>query len=45
MDCHLNCHGELNALVMAMPFVALAIARVRARWRAWRTRPCPHSHR
>jgi len=36
MDCHLNCHGELNALVLALPVIGFAVARVRARWRAWR---------
>ena len=37
MDCHLNCHGELNALVATLPFVTLALARARAWWRARRT--------
>lgn len=36
MDCHLNCHGELNALVLSIPFISYAIAKGRARWRAWR---------
>lgn len=34
MDCHLNCHGELNMLVMGLPFLALLLARVRAGFRA-----------
>jgi hypothetical protein len=34
--CHLNCHGELNMLVMSLPFVALVVGKVRARVRAWR---------
>lgn len=38
MDCHLNCHGEMNALVLALPFASLAIARVRAWVRARRSR-------
>lgn len=38
MDCHLNCHGELNALVMSLPFAALLVGRIRARIRAWRNK-------
>jgi nucleoside diphosphate kinase len=34
---HLNCHGELNAMVAALPFVTLALARARAWWRTRRT--------
>jgi hypothetical protein len=34
--CHLNCHGELNMLFMSIPVIALAIAKARARIRAWR---------
>ena len=33
MDCHINCHGELNALLLTIPFATYAIARVRAAWR------------
>jgi hypothetical protein len=38
MDFHLNCHGELNALLAALPFAALLLAQARARLRAWRRR-------
>jgi len=38
MGCHLNCHGELNALIVALPFVTLAVAKIRARWNTWRKR-------
>lgn len=38
MDCHLNCHGELNALVASFPLVAYALVKIRARWRAWKAR-------
>lgn len=38
MDCHLNCHGELNALLAAVPFAAIAFARVRAYLRARRAK-------
>jgi hypothetical protein len=38
MACHLNCHGELNALLASLPFVAFAIGQARARLRAWKNR-------
>lgn len=41
MDCHLNCHGELNMLVMGLPFLALLLARVRAGFRAAKVTPAP----
>lgn len=31
MDCHLNCHGELNALLLAFPFI---VGFLRGFWRA-----------
>lgn len=38
MDCHLNCHGELNTLVALSPVIAGAFyagrAKLRAAW-AW----------
>jgi hypothetical protein len=38
MDCHLNCHGELNALIMSMPFVAIGWLRLRVWLRSLRAR-------
>lgn len=35
--CHLNCHGELNALIATLPFVTIAVARARAYLRSRRT--------
>jgi len=36
MECHMNCHGELNALFAAIPFAAVMLARFRVYWRTWR---------
>lgn len=41
MDCHFNCHGELNLLLWSLPFVSLIVLRMRQRigtlWqRLWR---------
>lgn len=35
MDCHLNCHGELNALLPFLGLVPLYVVRVARRVRAW----------
>lgn len=36
MDLHLNCHGELNAVIAAIPFAAMGLTWLRNRWLAWR---------
>lgn len=36
MDCHLNCHGELNAIIASLPVLAYALAALRARCRTCR---------
>ena len=38
MHCHLNCHGELNAIVAAVPVLAYLVARVREKLRVRRAR-------
>jgi hypothetical protein len=38
MDCHLNCHGELNALLASIPLVTAGIGLIRSKLRAWRLR-------
>lgn len=36
MDCHLNCHGELNAIIASLPALAYAVVALRERCRLWR---------
>ena len=43
MDCHLNCHGELNALLLTFPF-AMGFLRgfylaIRKHWRRGKVKP------
>lgn len=30
MDCHLNCHGELNLFMATLPLVAVFVSRARS---------------
>jgi len=36
---HLNCHGELTALLLAVPAISFAWLWIKSRWKRLRTRP------
>lgn len=38
MDLHINCHGELNALLAAIPFAAMGLAWLRTKLASWKNR-------